>query len=917
MAVKNIDYLPENYLAKINEEKTTYLSAVEKSNGKISADISLDNFKYLEEQKTSIRDIQGEQIKGSNEERIVIANTDTKKEHVPVSITETQQKKNMVSIMTAFSSEINKEGAAVQIKTSSKSKYGTEVFIADNNINKNGTSIPTQYSFESKDGTDIEVPTSSVSKKGIEVKSISTDKVAKNSPPIPIAKPTDLKKGIRITQNRLVINNNIDKKSTAGSNEYKIMNEVRISYEDLNKRKNGTQIIFTNDPTSKTDVELGVSSITDDGKGTNFVEVPIDGNFGSKEEIAPVLPYTADAMFDAKNLSQVNQGTDEGKFPFTTINIQKDKVSKEVVISYINPEKEANEYVIEVNKEIPSTEEISITTNIEDAPKILQFQSMKDGKITFIPYFENLREKYIDKAPTTYTSGASGIKEKVSEEFFDNSDEPVNITDAIPFKSKINLTDKIEQRKGAQLYKETGDEDSNVIGQPDINDLVNKEVPIEDLQASVFLYNIIPYSLSITGEKIIASSADYIKEKDQSFEVGTGIVEGKNNIYSLMNREDAVYTFTDFLTTFGSGILGAFVKTRSMGTMKDLVMEDPTIVSNQLLLNNTLRYAGAYYGIVANPYEVSQEYGGTAVKGKSNIKSVYHFLKEDTREDGSYMPTLKKYIEAQKDVMPSKVDQYFDSKYLDINSTKAFERGAPREITNLTSYLQGRASLYDIGYIAVFPTNGIQSFKIPFQFNPKVTEGGINAQYAATNFIGRVGAIQTYINTSGLTSVSIDTSYHVLTDGTTNENSDWMEHFTFEEIQNIEYLYRGLVLPSFNDGTSNFEYSAPPLIRVQFGGVKTKDDPNAIGTNIFTYPSSYATGESTYVNFLVTSLTITKDTETMPFVMTGDTGHMTANLAGFDVQLNLVEVSYDYKTILPDFNDYYWSASNIDAYKPE
>jgi hypothetical protein len=255
----------------------------------------------------------------------------------------------------------------------------------------------------------------------------------------------------------------------------------------------------------------------------------------------------------------------------------------------------------------------------------------------------------------------------------------------------------------------------------------------------------------------------------------------------------------------------------------------------------------------------------------------------------------------------------FDLSDVNINITKP--------VNSWEAFLSTRSTIYDLGYIAVFPTNEpTKNYKIPFQFNPKITEGGITANYAATTFLGRTGAIQTYVNTSALTSATIDFSYHITTDKINSAKAsrnqkqwDWLDNFDQGIVQSIESLLRSLTLPTFKVDDTNknsFEFSPPPLIRVMFGASANE----AIHTNIFTYPANKKfkindKSESFFRNFVVTQLTINKDLDAMPLIINKDetrgVGSFVADTAGFNVQLSLVEVTPNYKDILPDYNNYY------------
>lgn len=236
-----------------------------------------------------------------------------------------------------------------------------------------------------------------------------------------------------------------------------------------------------------------------------------------------------------------------------------------------------------------------------------------------------------------------------------------------------------------------------------------------------------------------------------------------------------------------------------------------------------------------------------------------------------------------------------------------------------------KGKLYDLGYVYVMPfSTTYKAFSIPFQFNPNASEGGAQAKYTSTSFIARVGELQTYINTSALTSVSLTTSYLVLTDGSVGHNGNgkdessvmysWENKYTYDFVSTIENMYRSLIYPAFKEESTSgksFEYVKPPVVRICVGGAASK---------MFSYPKKITTkgveGDepSAFRNFVVTGVTINKDAQTIPYIYVD--GGLTDTM-GFEVNLTMVEVSRNYLDVLPDFNDYYETFKNVvDQFNP-
>jgi len=223
-----------------------------------------------------------------------------------------------------------------------------------------------------------------------------------------------------------------------------------------------------------------------------------------------------------------------------------------------------------------------------------------------------------------------------------------------------------------------------------------------------------------------------------------------------------------------------------------------------------------------------------------------------------------------------------------------------------------KGGLYSVGYVRVMPfTKTYDGFDIPFQFNPIVSEGGVQAKYASMSFVARVGDLQTYINTSSLNSVSLTTSYTVLTDGGTSSNDifddGWENNYNYRLISTIENMYRSLVYPAFKENSStsekSFEYAKPPIVRIRIGGDLS---------NLLVYPKKIkesSSGEdNSFRNFIVTGVTINKDIQNVPLMLVKEE---IVDSIGFEVQMSLIEVSRNYIDALPDFRDYYSTFSSI------
>ena len=265
-----------------------------------------------------------------------------------------------------------------------------------------------------------------------------------------------------------------------------------------------------------------------------------------------------------------------------------------------------------------------------------------------------------------------------------------------------------------------------------------------------------------------------------------------------------------------------------------------------------------------------------------------------------------------------------------------------------------------IGFIYVNPVkiNSASPFKIPFEFNPILTEGSIEARYSAVSLLSRIGELRSYTGTGALT-VSLKTQY-LITNGLVNYPSkdsslpitpagfknadsntsewlggdvstenDWANTYTEDYITQLEVAYRSLVLPNFsNSDTHSINYARPPTVKIILSAKKNDDGtlPSGgayelaypfLGSNIVNNNGKY----NGYVNnnilasqfegasrnfylhktFVVSSLTISKTFESQNAYY-DESGIL--RFDGFTVDMSLVETTQAYTDALPDYNIY-------------
>ena len=211
---------------------------------------------------------------------------------------------------------------------------------------------------------------------------------------------------------------------------------------------------------------------------------------------------------------------------------------------------------------------------------------------------------------------------------------------------------------------------------------------------------------------------------------------------------------------------------------------------------------------------------------------------------------------------------------------------------------------YNIGYMIVEPadfTNNFERFKIDFEFNPKIDEGSLKANYDRTTILNRIGQLETYIGTDSITP-SMTLSYRVLSKDSKKGNS-WMSKWTLDYIQRIEMALRALTVPA-NIGNRT---TRPPVIRIELG----------THSNLFKFPV-LTNKDQRWRYFIATDVKINKFYDGSSYYLDDEAyrddrsyyKHQSYNLyardtMGFDAEISLTEVKKSYFTYYPNFNDYY------------
>lgn len=266
-----------------------------------------------------------------------------------------------------------------------------------------------------------------------------------------------------------------------------------------------------------------------------------------------------------------------------------------------------------------------------------------------------------------------------------------------------------------------------------------------------------------------------------------------------------------------------------------------------------------------------------------------------------------------------------------INGKKLTDHEKGRILDELLERRSNQEKIEELGFIYVTPAfseilvNKANFYKIPIQNNLEIQGDSLVAEYNKIDFLNRVGSVVQFVRTESRT-IEIVTEYIAISDSV----------FNMEKLQEIEYMYKSLLLPQNISKGDEYYTSRPPIVNISYGfGYDkienkneeidtlnkslnlTKDDKviNNFFTNIRW--SQAGTGESRkirddgemfYRSFVVTNLTIDKNSETMPMYMVEEnkTGvYKPKDYLGFKITMSLLEIDPNYLGINPMMNDYY------------
>ena len=237
----------------------------------------------------------------------------------------------------------------------------------------------------------------------------------------------------------------------------------------------------------------------------------------------------------------------------------------------------------------------------------------------------------------------------------------------------------------------------------------------------------------------------------------------------------------------------------------------------------------------------------------------------------------------------------------------------------LVSKIQMDENCYDrennsIGclYIEPYYSNGkISVDNIPFEFNPTINDGGLEAKYDTEELMGRLLSVRSYVGTDSST-LSIEAKYLALhnqdSDIPYSELEGWMKTWTPAKLEEIERKYRSLVYPYINGST----FVRPPIVRIKLSGDTDYANDKTIG-ELFSYPIKNGstaiqvtssmdsfTKEKRYIVINVNINPLNQEDFSTSYYL----GTNTAFKRGFVVSLTLAETTKNFLDTVPNYYHY-------------
>jgi hypothetical protein len=432
---------------------------------------------------------------------------------------------------------------------------------------------------------------------------------------------------------------------------------------------------------------------------------------------------------------------------------------------------------------------------------------------------------------------------------------------------------------------------------------------------SIFLYNTIPYIAFSTLAGLAASAQAFAANPVQS------LVSTASQVYgSGFNLDFGKYFTPAELIYFAAANFYTLTYQRGI-SVKDLTTGPSVVFSPNIIIQ---RNFGAIYRSGTTNI-------GTADTLMQNYLSNVPVPQKDlTGRDNTNVTINISYSTATATPTHAMIDGTTKNQNTNATGGSNISWGKNADGTNVDFNTMERSmadyrGLNLIGCVYVWPVdpNAGSPARIPFEFNPKIDEGDMAARYQAQSILSRIGDLQSYTSTASL-NVQLSTVYYALAeyDGDNSPQLDYLSYFNLQQLQYIELAYRSLVLPFFTqneDITNGYRYMRPPIVKVIMGNYQHAEDDDSSAepySNLLRYPDNVI-GPSRFANisgirfrnfrtFICTSVKIDKNFEN--FNIYHDNTYGIKDTHGYEVSMNLTEVSPSYIDSLPSFADFYVSS---------
>lgn len=345
--------------------------------------------------------------------------------------------------------------------------------------------------------------------------------------------------------------------------------------------------------------------------------------------------------------------------------------------------------------------------------------------------------------------------------------------------------------------------------------------------------------------------------------------------------------------------------------------------------------------------------GLSKAKNKENPGFDYHVNRDGKEVNLADVSSQYYEIDDGEDFAELKSEALKNIDYDNLFTFDPSERSKRAEIAK--AFTRVNETFRKIGCLYVEPyynEQGLNCFDIPFEFNPEISEGGIQAQYETEKVMGRLLGLKSYTSTDA-EQVTINTTYIATAKFNKRDENDkindptyradwndggapdpwlqgWMMDWTTEKLREIELKYRSLCYPYIMDGN----FVRPPIVRIVMNAMKQpeegKETPDLqyVG-DLFSYPQGMGDDKLDVTRildgndgirlkrYIVTNVKIdpidnnwaTSYTNFgMEEVVAGkDASQSDGSFFryGFKVSVTLSETTKNFLDIVPNYNEYY------------